>query len=192
MNQTREENAAELAHEETRPRFKCVSCGQTFNKEELKAVEDPAQLPVGSQMPGGECPSCGDYCYSDDDEEVREPYEGNTYSAEIDFVEPETPCRGCGCDSMPFSKLKPIYDCTLTPGDPSPAGRCPECEGLVYVDTAETRARDKAETSAQLVREILDLFDQDPNLEFLKTDAFIALRESGRKIVEYVDGTETG
>jgi hypothetical protein len=34
----------------------------------------------------------------------------------------------------------------LTPGDPSPAGRCPDqgCQGLCYVITAKSRAMDEA------------------------------------------------
>jgi hypothetical protein len=41
-------------------------------------------------------------------------------------------CGDCGAVNR-FVDLKPIGDCSLTPGDPSPAGRCSECESLSYV-----------------------------------------------------------
>ena len=59
-------------------------------------------------------------------------YEGEAYTAEIDPCDPDMLCDGCGCDPRPFKELIPIEHAVLTPGDPSPAGRCPECDGLVY------------------------------------------------------------
>jgi hypothetical protein len=43
----------------------------------------------------------------------------------------------CACDNCDWRadiRLSvPCEDAILTPGDEVPAGRCPECEGLVYV-----------------------------------------------------------
>jgi hypothetical protein len=70
-----------------------------------------------------------------------------TYRAEID-VDDESPAS-CDCGWRgPAGKLLPIDDCALTPGDPSPAGRCPDCEGLAYLvryDDAAGALRDLLE-----------------------------------------------
>ena len=57
-----------------------------------------------------------------------------SYIAFIEGPDDETPCECEDCDWQgPFSALAGIGDCILTPGDPSPAGRCPRCETLAYV-----------------------------------------------------------
>lgn len=60
----------------------------------------------------------------------------DSYTAEVQHVSDETKivcaCENCQWTGM-ASDLKPIDDCILTPGDASPAGRCPECETLAYV-----------------------------------------------------------
>jgi hypothetical protein len=73
-------------------------------------------------------------------------YKPMAYQAEIeDSLPRETPVNGCGCDwPGTLGQVEPIRDCCLTPGDPSPAGRCPQCLGLVYVDTENTRLMDAA------------------------------------------------
>lgn len=44
----------------------------------------------------------------------------------------------CSCDNCTWQgtsdKVNEVKDCVLTPGDASPVGRCPECDGLVYLD----------------------------------------------------------
>jgi len=42
---------------------------------------------------------------------------------------------GCGVKSDTLQDLKPVGDCALTPGDASPAGRCPDCDALVYPES---------------------------------------------------------
>lgn len=42
-------------------------------------------------------------------------------------------CDNCGWDGT-ADKVSEVGDCCLTPGDGSPVGRCPECDGLVYVN----------------------------------------------------------
>lgn len=59
------------------------------------------------------------------------PYD---YKALIDDIAADTPCQCQNCEwTGGFAGLAPIGDCALTPGDPSPAGRCPECDTLAYV-----------------------------------------------------------
>jgi hypothetical protein len=62
-----------------------------------------------------------------------EPYH---YKVHIDFMgEPDTlraNCDSCGWQGV-ASELADIGHCSLTPGDPSPAGRCPECDALAYL-----------------------------------------------------------
>lgn len=58
------------------------------------------------------------------------------YVAEIEVVE-GTPCEcDCGWEG-PAEELAEIGECALTPGDPSPAGRCPKCDCLAYVQKEE-------------------------------------------------------
>lgn len=60
----------------------------------------------------------------------------DVYKAAIEFAtDPATiQCECADCDwKGTADKLKPIGDCCLTPGDASPAGRCPECDTLAYV-----------------------------------------------------------
>lgn len=61
-----------------------------------------------------------------------------TYAATLDAPPGATPCTCGDCGwSGPFAALAAIGDCALTPGDPSPAGRCPACSTLAYVTPRE-------------------------------------------------------
>lgn len=75
------------------------------------------------------------------------PYD---YKVLIDEPAAETPCEcSDGCQGpIPYSALSEIGDCSLTPGDPSPAGRCPECESLAYIVKAEPAGTKAPELSA--------------------------------------------
>ncbi len=42
-------------------------------------------------------------------------------------------CENCGWQGAASLTLD-VEECSLTPGDSSPVGRCPECDGLVYLD----------------------------------------------------------
>jgi hypothetical protein len=57
------------------------------------------------------------------------------YTVEMDEPRDDTVCR-CGSCSWNgrFNQVVEIGGCALTPGDASPAGRCPKCDGLVYPD----------------------------------------------------------
>jgi hypothetical protein len=63
-----------------------------------------------------------------------------TYRATIDYglTASEYARKTCACSNCSWKgflrQLVKIGDCVLTPGDPSPAGRCPKCDSLAYVD----------------------------------------------------------
>jgi len=62
------------------------------------------------------------------------------YTAYIEEPDNNTPVGGCGCDldgTQLFIDAESIGTCWLTPGDPSPAGRCTGCGSLVYVEDSE-------------------------------------------------------
>lgn len=42
-------------------------------------------------------------------------------------------CQNCDA-ALTADQVTDIGDCALTPGDASPVGRCPKCDGLVYLD----------------------------------------------------------
>lgn len=62
--------------------------------------------------------------------------DGTTYLAEIFLDKPETEiltqCSNCDWVGT-ADETQPIKACALTPGDPSPIGRCPVCESLAYI-----------------------------------------------------------
>jgi hypothetical protein len=81
-------------------------------------------------------------------------------------------CSGCGCDPMPYSSLNPADDCLLTPGDESPAGRCPDCDCLVYpIEVEQGQRLERAapamlaalEIAAELIDEAMSvhIYDAD-------------------------------
>lgn len=56
------------------------------------------------------------------------------YEVVMDEPDDATPCRCQSCDwTGVYADVASIDFACLTPGDPSPAGRCPHCDGLVYV-----------------------------------------------------------
>lgn len=58
-----------------------------------------------------------------------------SYKAERDHLDDATPCKCSGCGATwRYDQLGPVGDCSLTPGDPSPAGRCADrsCDTLAY------------------------------------------------------------
>lgn len=73
----------------------------------------------------------------DEDEEDEEQEHCTFYQVQMDFLPPETPVECGACDwKGTYAEVEEIDECSLTPGDPSPAGRCPhpQCVGaLVYV-----------------------------------------------------------
>jgi hypothetical protein len=55
------------------------------------------------------------------------------------------PDSGCECPSCGWrgdkSSVREVGACVLTPGDASPAGRCPKCMGLVYPEGKHQRQK---------------------------------------------------
>lgn len=72
----------------------------------------------------------------------RKITEAPFYGASVEFAADPTIIR-CHCSNCDWTgtadQLNEIGDAILTPGDPSPAGRCPdeECDALAYVDGAD-------------------------------------------------------
>lgn len=78
-------------------------------------------------------------------------------SITIEDVAPDAPCfcGGCGWTGR-ADALVPCEDAILTPGDASPAGRCPDCEALAYLDRPEDRARDEALNAVKVLRDLCE------------------------------------
>lgn len=81
-----------------------------------------------------------------------------TYTVEIDDSgdwDGDTPVIGSGISGLTVLMVAPIEGCVLTPGDPSPIGRCPHTGELVYLDRPIDRIRLEAESLLGAVRAIL-------------------------------------
>ncbi|MBP1297054.1 MULTISPECIES: hypothetical protein [Bradyrhizobium] len=112
--------------------------------------------------------------------------EGDTYSAEIAFMGPPDQLVCC-CSSCDWSgtaiECAEIDDCSLTPGDASPCGRCPECDSLAYLDGPLDRAKDRVERLLKIVRafvnpvEVMHGIPVRLDLNALKGDAVKLLEE---------------
>lgn len=78
------------------------------------------------------------------------------YKAKIDCSDDgSTPCVCSSCDGpMTLEDLEAIGDCSLTPGDASPAGRCPHCDSLAYLDRPIDRMHDKAKDAFALLERL--------------------------------------
>lgn len=59
---------------------------------------------------------------------------GKLIVIEQEQLSDETSCTCGNCSWIgPISQSDEVLDAILTPGDEVPAGRCPDCEALVYV-----------------------------------------------------------
>ena len=63
------------------------------------------------------------------------------YEAEVDHSADDEAPVGCGSCAWHgrYDQTVAIGLCSLTPGDPSPSGRCPECDSLCYLDAVEEK-----------------------------------------------------
>jgi len=108
----------------------------------------------------------------------------------------------CACSSCSWkgeaSLLKEVESCRLTPGDVSPAGRCPRCSKLAYPDTPLHRAQSNAEALEVVLRRLVELDrglrkgkpGNPEDYEAVLGSATKLLRKiRGRKTVE-ADGTQ--
>jgi hypothetical protein len=71
-----------------------------------------------------------------------------------DFDE-RTPVTGSGVAGLTVAQTRPVRSCELSPGDPSPIGRCPETGDLVYLDRPQDRIRRHAQAMHDLLVEML-------------------------------------
>lgn len=90
-----------------------------------------------------------------------------------------TPVTGCGCERdrpLTFGECDPVTDGALTAGDPSPCARCPDCDGLIYLDRPIDRATDAVR---DLVRALEAGYPPgDSNLLRLQSRLSVALSEA--------------
>lgn len=107
----------------------------------------------------------------------------------IEIDEPDssdTPCYCGGCSWRgKAGDLLPVDGAILTPGDASPAGRCPEadCGALAYLDRPADRARDEAENAVKVLR---DLCEWDARMGCFDAPAW----GRARALLRRVDGVE--
>ncbi|PZR93542.1 MAG: hypothetical protein DI537_10525 [Stutzerimonas stutzeri] len=73
----------------------------------------------------------------------------------LDAFDEATPVAGSGIDGLTVADVTPIGDCALSPGDPSPVGRCPETGSLVYLDRDTDRIRSHAQEMFDLLVDML-------------------------------------
>jgi hypothetical protein len=108
----------------------------------------------------------------------------STYLAEIAYNDAPNKLN-CKCGSCSWTgtalELKDIEGAALTPGDESPAGRCPECDALAYIGS------DKDERKAERAYRVIAR-KQGWNSESLVThlEAFIRHRGLMGKFAEHV------
>ena len=103
----------------------------------------------------------------------------------IERPEEGTPCKCGGCEwSGPAAHLNEIGDVYITAGDPTPAGRCPECDSLAYVDTQKSRLMSMSSELADLLSDAMD-YSESATLEHDPLPSFV---EEGRKLLEFIEG----
>jgi hypothetical protein len=103
-----------------------------------------------------------------------------TYQAQIQGLDDDTQITCDNCDwSGKFSELGEIGDAILTPGDPSPAGRCgnEDCQCRVYVDEQEDPAPKLLAALNAAWWFIENVNEDTPD----RTERFFALRELVRE-----------
>lgn len=80
---------------------------------------------------------------------------GESYIVDSFYVEDDQPavCSDCGWAGL-SQELNEIGNVCLDAGDPSPAGRCPDCDCIAYLDRAVDRQRSHAEEAFELLFEV--------------------------------------
>lgn len=78
---------------------------------------------------------------------------------EVSAINGPVACSDCGWQGK-TEDLDPIGECAISAGDASPAGRCPECDSVAYLDRPKDRAADKVgevlEPLAQFLKAVQD------------------------------------
>lgn len=109
---------------------------------------------------------------------------------------------GCTCDNCGWTgtadETCDIQDCALTPGDSSPVGRCPECDGLSYLnkplreESFDKRLLDMVNALDQYLREIRaeNLDGSEPELgELLEQSLSLRLALSGEPVLQPISAS---
>jgi hypothetical protein len=117
------------------------------------------------------------------------------YKVEIDKPAGDTMCKCSDCGWINrFADLKEIGDCCLTPGNPSPAGRCPapQCNSLAYIVKREEETATEDEIARARERYALgsdDNIEIDSNAKVSRGDdgcfvqAWVYLRDDESDII---------
>lgn len=94
------------------------------------------------------------------------------YNADIDHLKGAVPVS-CGCCEWTgtYAETKEVGDCSLTPGDASPAGRCPSCDSLCYPARRVDEERAFADEAFRLLR---NMHARLETLGFGKPDAAVS------------------
>lgn len=102
---------------------------------------------------------------------------------EIEKAGDALPCDCGSCEWRgPAADLARPDGAILTPGDPSPAGRCPDCGALAYLNRPEDRARDAGERAVALLRSLTD--------RNISNDAFCQSMADARALLASVESGE--
>jgi hypothetical protein len=107
-------------------------------------------------------------------------------SIETDHIPEDAPCECGNCDwKGAIAEATVIEGAVLTPGDPSPCGRCPECDSLCYLTRPEDAVRDAAtELLAAVLLTIDEANDDGDDGRFVISatamDALIAARDKAQ------------
>lgn len=110
------------------------------------------------------------------------------YTATIDEPEDTDPCvcGNCG-ETHEWQNLIEVDEAELTPGDASPAGRCPEdgCGALCYIDKPRHRAENNAEAMLLALRDLVEFADRNNTINL--TGKLAKAVSSARRIIKVID-----
>ena len=98
----------------------------------------------------------------------------------------------CACSTCNWrgaaTLVKDVNRCSLTPGDASPAGRCPKCENLAYPDTELHRAQANAEGLEVVLRRLIELDRKLRNGKPGNPSEYEAVLKSGTTLLRKIRG----
>jgi hypothetical protein len=113
--------------DEAKVEIEAPTAQEAMKLADILYEEDSDSIPFGKEH----IEDCQNEYLVDGETQMSAPYD---YKVLIDAPADDTPVDCDGCDwTGVFVDLEEIGDCSLTPGDPSPAGRCPGCGSLAYV-----------------------------------------------------------
>lgn len=90
------------------------------------------------------------------------------------------PCSCSNCDwTGPAEALTPVVDADLSAGDASPAGRCPDCDCLTYLERPKDLLREHAADFARAAAHLAWADDDDDALQRARDLARLAFGHAG-------------